>query len=352
MTTVNVALAEKSYDIKIGKDILHLAAEYTAARGSGRAVIISDENVWRLHGASLSEKLGDAAVSYSTVVVAPGEESKSFATLEHICDELVRAELGRDGLIIAFGGGVIGDLAGFAASVWMRGCDYIQIPTTLLSQIDSSVGGKTAVNLKDGKNLVGSFYQPRLVVADMELLETLPEREWRCGLAEMIKYGALFSQKLFAKLTAPLDKTELPELVKICCEMKRKLVQADERDTGRRMLLNLGHTFGHAIEKLGGFSRYNHGEGVGIGMVLAAALGEHIGFTKPGCKAEIERALRAHGLEIACEYNPADIVRAMTNDKKSRAGGMDLILLREIGCAEAEWHSLEELQALLPEVMS
>ena len=351
MTTVHVALTEKSYNIQIGSGILHLAAEYAAKRKSGKTVVISDENVWRLHGQTLEAELFKAEISYSAIVVAAGEESKSFATLEHVCSELLKAEIGRDGLIMAFGGGVIGDLAGFAASIWMRGCDYIQIPTTLLSQIDSSVGGKTAVNLAGGKNMVGTFYQPRLVVADVGLLETLPEREWRCGLSEMIKYAALFSAKLFEKLNNPLDKTELPELVKICCEMKRDLVQTDEKDTGKRMLLNFGHTFGHAIENLGGFSRYNHGEAVGIGMVLATAFGEYAGYTAPGCSGKIANALKLHGLATTCLYNATEMLDAMMHDKKSRKGGLDLILIKDIALAGTEWYSIEKLQKMMPEVI-
>jgi len=351
VTTVNVCLPDNSYDVLIGADILHCAAEFAAERTNGKTVVITDKNVWNLHGGTLSSSLDSVGVQYSVITVTPGESSKTLSVLEYVCNSLSEFGLGRNGLIVAFGGGVIGDLAGFAASIWMRGCEYIQVPTTLLSQVDSSVGGKTAVNLTGGKNLVGSFYQPQLVVSDVSLLETLPEREFRCGVAEMIKYGALYSDKLFRKFTEPFSKPELPSLIKRCCELKRDAVQTDERDTGRRVLLNFGHTFGHAVEKLGGFSEYNHGESVGIGMLLAAAVGERLSFTKSGCHELLDAALKIQGLPMSCPYSAEALNSAITLDKKSRGGGVDLVLLRNIGNADTFWVSSEQLEALLAEVI-
>ena len=380
---VRVSLEGRCYDILIGRDILQAAVAYAARYQSGGIVVLSDSNVWAKQGKMLEEKLNTAGVMYSLHLLEPGEGSKSLAVLEQVCGSFVRFGLRRNGLVVAFGGGVVGDFAGFAASVWMRGCDFIQIPTTLLSQIDSSVGGKTAVNLQSGKNLVGTFYQPRFVVADIDLLDTLPDREWRCGIAEMVKYGALFSESLFKQLTfqsanqgaalstqtanadypegehlpenddAPRklpfpEKSVLPSMIACCCRLKRDVVQEDEQDTGRRMLLNFGHTFGHAVEKLGGFSQYNHGEAVAVGMMVAAAYGEWIGFTQTGCMNRLQEALRTWQLQTDCPYDANEMLLAMEQDKKVRDGGVDLILLKNIGHAEKQWVSMKDMRIQLP----
>ena len=380
---VQVSLGERSYDILIGNGAVRAAAEYVVSRKTGGVVVVSDEIVWAAQGKVLIDVLDRAEVDYSTYLIKPGEHSKSLSVLEQICEAFAQFDLRRDGLVIAFGGGVVGDLAGFAASVWMRGCDYIQISTTLLSQIDSGVGGKTAVNLKTGKNLVGSFYQPQFVVADTGFLDTLPEREWRSGLAEMIKYGALFSEELFLKLAVPVNKPdwvdkpvytdeyipvhdvaradnpsmpttepeskqlELAEMIETCCKFKRDIVQEDELDGGKRRLLNFGHSFGHAIEQLGGFTKYNHGEAVAIGMLLAAALGEWSGFTQAGCMLKLREVLSTQQLPVDCPYKANELLPVIEKDKKFRDGGIDLVLLREIGQAEVQWYSMEELKSQL-----
>ena len=351
MKKVKVSLGDRAYDILIGPGLLEEAVHYIAEGCSGQAMVVSDETVWRLHGMTLAGALKAENIPFNTFLVPPGEGSKSLPVLAKALNTFAESGLGRDGLVIAFGGGVVGDLAGFAASVWMRGVRYLQVPTTLLAMVDSSVGGKTAVNLAAGKNLAGTFWQPAMVAADTDLLETLPKREWCSGMAEMVKYGALFSPPLFEELAAPPDAARLPELVEACCTLKSATVLADERDTGRRMLLNFGHTFGHAVEKLGSFAQYNHGEAVAIGMVLAAAAGEWTGVTAPCCKARIEMVLSAHGLPTSCPFSASDMLRSMVHDKKAHGGGVDLILLEDIGKARVVWHTEEELDALLKEVL-
>ena len=353
MKKVMVPLGDRSYDILIGPHLLTETLFNALQESYGKVIVVSDETVWQLHGTDLESSLNAARITFNTVLVPAGEKSKSLSELEKILNFFAGNGLGRDGLVIAFGGGVIGDLAGFAASIWMRGVRYIQIPTTLLAMVDSSVGGKTAVNLNAGKNLVGTFWQPSLVIADTSLLKTLPEREWRCGLSEMIKYGALFSPSLFEELASMENTDRLPELIEICCYLKSDTVQADERDNGQRMLLNYGHTFGHAVEKLGDFEQFNHGEAVAIGMMLAATVGERIGITKleSNCKSQLEKVLTAHGLPINCPFSANEMLQAMMMDKKAHDGGIELILLEDIGKASIVWKSAAELQALLIEVL-
>lgn len=351
MITVPINLPQNSYEIFIGNGLIPMAVKYIADHAYREVVVVSDEHVWKLYGNTLEKELKIAEIPFTPIVTLPGENSKCLATLEDLYQQFANAKLDRNGLVIAFGGGVTGDLAGFAAATWMRGVDYIQLPTTLLAQIDSSVGGKTAINLKAGKNLAGAFHQPRLVIADTDFLQTLPPREMQCGLAEMIKYGAIFSDDLLNALAAPPDMHKLPELIGICCRMKGRVVEADERDSGQRMLLNFGHSFGHAIEKLGDYTLHNHGEAVAMGMVLAAGFGEKSGFSKKGCRNYLEKILAGQNLDIHCPYSASQLLNAMTLDKKGRKGGMDLILLRDIGQAEIVWHPMEQIEQILLEVV-
>jgi 3-dehydroquinate synthase len=267
------------------------------------------------------------------VILEPGEHNKSLDGLERLYGAFAAMKLRRGGLVVAFGGGVTGDLSGMAAATWMRGVRYIQIPTTLLAQVDSSVGGKTAVNLKEGKNLAGVFYQPALVLIDPALLETLPEREFRCGMAEVIKYGAIRSVPLFENLAHKPDTAELAKIIAQCCRIKSEIVERDELDTGERMILNFGHSFGHAIEKAGGYQRHNHGEAVAIGMTLAAEIGEKTGLTAAGIAARIKEVLEIHGLDTDCPYEPEQLLPQMELDKKNESGKIKLVLIREIGTA-------------------
>jgi 3-dehydroquinate synthase len=333
-----VALRENAYDILIGTGLLdgfgELIRERLGALPAGReAALVTDSAVWGHYAAPMRESLVRAGLAYSAVVLEPGEGNKSLAGLGRLYDAFAQMRLARDGLVIAFGGGVIGDLAGFAAATWMRGVRLVQIPTTLLAQVDSSVGGKTAVNTDAGKNLVGVFYQPSLVLADTALLACLPARELRCGMAEVIKYGAIRSQRLFADLrdAQSEDADALRDIVGACCAIKADIVERDERDTGERMLLNFGHSFGHAIEKLGGFHRYKHGEAVAMGMATAAEIGEDLGLTAPGSAAALRTVLSAHGLETRCPYALSELLPLMALDKKNSGGAVRLVLLRTIG---------------------
>ncbi|MEM9988882.1 MAG: 3-dehydroquinate synthase, partial [Pseudomonadota bacterium] len=273
MATVDVALGDRSYPIHIGANALNMCKDaIQTILGKGQCAIVADSTVWHLHGEKLQNVLGPLPV----IEVASGEASKSFAEYARVSEALLNAGVGRDGTIIAFGGGVVGDLAGFCAATLRRGCQFIQIPTTILAQVDSSVGGKTAINTKAGKNLVGAFHQPRLVVIDTALVRTLPLREVKAGYAEILKYGLLGDADFFYWLedhgSAVIDQQDqaLLNAIKVSCEAKAATVAADERETGARALLNLGHTFGHALEAASGYSGdLLHGEAVAAGMAMA-----------------------------------------------------------------------------------
>lgn len=336
MTELNVGLGERSYEIKIGSGLLTRAGELIAQKlGRRRAVLLTDSNVWNIWGDVLSKSLENSGIDYFTAQIPPGESSKSLKELERILESMAENGLTRSGLLIAFGGGVVGDLGGFAASVYMRGIDYVQIPTTLLSQVDSSVGGKTAVNLRHGKNLAGCFWQPRLVITDTDTLNTLPEREFAGGMAEIIKYGVIRSKELFNKIRKNPSRESImplmPEIICSCCDIKRRIVECDELDTGERMILNLGHTFGHAIEKIGNFEQYIHGEAVAIGMVMAAKYSEKLGFSPKGLWREIGSLCSAFALPAFEEIAPDKIAPLVTLDKKAGDGAIKLVLIRGIG---------------------
>jgi 3-dehydroquinate synthase len=345
-TTVNVALGERAYDIVIGRhQIATLGTRAAALKPGAKAAIVTDDNVARLHLEAAESALAAGGLTTSRIVVTPGEATKSFAGFEEVCEALIAARIERDDLVIALGGGVIGDLAGFAAATVRRGLDYVQVPTTLLAQVDSSVGGKTAIDSRYGKNLVGAFHQPILVVADTSVLDTLVPREFRSGYAEVVKYGLLGDASFFAWLDANMKEVfaggAARELaIATSCRMKAAIVARDERETGDRALLNLGHTFGHAFEAAAGFSgRLLHGEAVALGMVLAAELSVRLGVLSPDAIGRITRHLAGAGLPVA----PADVeggvpeadqlMELMSQDKKVRRGKLTFILLRDIGTA-------------------
>lgn len=327
---------------QLGEGADALAAE----KSIGRVMVVSDENVWTLYGATALSALREGHYEAEALVLPPGEGTKSLEALGEVYAAFARHGLRRDGLAIALGGGVIGDLCGFAAATYMRGIRCLQAPTTLLAQVDSSVGGKTAINLPQGKNLAGAFHQPAAVLIDPDTLKTLPPREMRSGRAEVIKYGAIRSESFFQRL---YEAPDAEEIILACCKYKAELVEADELDQGERIILNFGHTFGHAIEHLGGFARFNHGEAVAMGMVIAAEIGEKKGITAPGC-AERLRALLAHyGLETECPYTPAQLLPSLRGDKKGEGEGLHMVFLRRIGKACAAWVSFAELEELLAE---
>lgn len=352
MKSLIVNLREKSYPIHIGGNLIREAGGLIRrVSREDKIAIISDCQIWELHGGKLEAALVQAGFEPVLILIPPGEASKSLESYETICEKLAKAELKRPHMLIAFGGGVVGDLAGFAAATYMRGISYIQIPTTLLAQVDSSVGGKTGLNLRQGKNLIGAFWQPKMVIADTRLLTTLSERDFASGMAEVIKYAAIASSELFARLQALGNRgqaqAEMEEIILRCCEIKSSIVARDERDTGERMLLNFGHTFGHALEKRGDYSAYTHGEGVAIGMVIAAALGEHLGITAPGCARQLEALLNSYGLPVKSHYPLEELIGILELDKKGLPGRLRLILLKELGEALIHEMNSADLSPLL-----
>jgi 3-dehydroquinate synthase len=341
---VNVALGERSYDIFIGRGLLAtLGAKIAALRPGAKVAIVSDETVARHHLAAAEASLAAAGIAATAVTVPPGESSKSFAVLEKVCEALIAARIERADLVVALGGGVIGDLAGFAAAVVRRGLDYVQVPTTLLSQVDSSVGGKTAIDSRQGKNLVGAFHQPVLVVADTALLDTLSPREFRAGYAEVAKYGLLGDAAFFAWLEANCREVfgggpAREHAIAVSCRMKAAIVARDERETGERALLNLGHTFGHAFEAGAGFSdRLLHGEAISLGMVMAFGFSARRGLIPAAEADRVERHLAAVGLPTRVAAVPGgvpDVDRLMeliAQDKKVKRGKLTFILVRAVG---------------------
>lgn len=344
MQTVHVDLGERSYDIHIGEQLLEKAGELIApVLPQPRVVVITDSNVAPLHLPALVSSLAKAGITHSCITVPAGEGSKSFAMLERLLDQLLAEQPERKTTLIALGGGVIGDLAGFAASILLRGVPFIQIPTTLLAQVDSSVGGKTGINTRHGKNLVGSFYQPLMVLADVGTLDTLPARQRLAGYAEVVKYGLINDPEFFAWLeqqgadVLAGDVAAITHAVKTSCEHKADIVRQDEREGGKRALLNLGHTFGHALEAETGFGdELLHGEAVAIGMVLAFQLSAAKGL----CPQEDVKRLIAHchatGLPwrmraIRDTWNIDALIGHFAKDKKVDEGKLTFILAKGIG---------------------
>ena len=343
--TVHVDLGERAYDVLIGPGLLDEAgARLRPLVRRDRVAVVSDQTVWGLHGARLTRALEAAGLAVHPVVLPPGEQTKSFAGLEALCDALLALELDRGDLIVAFGGGVIGDLAGFAAAIYKRGADFVQIPTTLLAQVDSSVGGKTAIDTPRGKNLVGAFHQPRLVLADLDVLSTLPDREMRAGYAEVLKYGLLGDAAFFAWLEAhgravlAREPGALARAVERSVEMKAEIVVADEREAGRRALLNLGHTFAHALEAETGYGEaLLHGEAVGLGSAMAFRYSAAAGLCDVQDAARAVEAVAAAGLPARLSdlgdrrFAADDLLRHMAQDKKAEGGRLTFILARRAG---------------------
>jgi 3-dehydroquinate synthase len=344
---VNVALGERAYDIVIGRGLISsLGARIAALRQGAKAAIVVDEAVGRLHLAAAEAALAAAGIPAVQVGVPQGEGSKSFKVFERVCEELIAARIERGDLVVALGGGVVGDLAGFAAAVVRRGLDYVQVPTSLLAQVDSSVGGKTAINSARGKNLVGAFHQPILVVADTALLDTLSTREFAAGYAEVAKYGLLGDAGFFAWLDANAKDvfagsgTAREHAIATCCRMKAEIVARDERETGDRALLNLGHTFGHAFEAAAGFSqRLLHGEAVALGTALAFEFSTRMQLMSGNDAARVAQHLAAVGLPTEIRHLQGEVPNAdrlmdlIAQDKKVRRGKLTFILVRGIGKA-------------------
>jgi 3-dehydroquinate synthase len=348
--TVDVALGARAYDIVIGRDLLpSLGRRVAALRPGARAAIVTDRNVARHWLAKTEASLAEAGIASSHIIVEEGEGSKSYAGLAQVSEALIGAKIERNDLVVALGGGVVGDLAGFAAAILRRGVDFVQVPTSLLAQVDSSVGGKTGINSPQGKNLLGAFHQPVLVVADTAVLDTLTPRQFRAGYAEVAKYGVLGDEAFFSWLEA--NQADIfaggaarEHAIATSCRAKAAIVSRDERETGERALLNLGHTFGHALEAATGFSeRLFHGEAVSVGMVLAAELSVRLGMIGEADAARVRRHLAEVGLPTRLQdiagfaqegLADADALMAlMAQDKKVKRGRLTFILLAAVGRA-------------------
>jgi 3-dehydroquinate synthase len=350
LITVDVALGDRAYDIVIGRDVLvSLGKRIAALRPGARTAIVTDRTVATHWLARTEASLAEAGIATSHVIVEEGEGSKSYAVLERVSEALISAKIERNDLVVALGGGVVGDLAGFAAAVLRRGVDFVQVPTSLLAQVDSSVGGKTGINSPQGKNLIGAFHQPVLVVADTAVLDTLSPRQFRAGYAEVAKYGLLGDQAFFTWLEKNhadifSGATAREHAIATSCRAKAAIVARDERENGERALLNLGHTFGHALEAATGFSdRLFHGEGVSVGMVLAAELSAKLGMIGDDDVTRIKHHLTDVGLPTALQdiagfsqegLADADaLMTLMAQDKKVKRGRLTFILLQAIGRA-------------------
>ncbi|MBP6507285.1 MAG: 3-dehydroquinate synthase [Opitutaceae bacterium] len=337
--SLTVNLSERSYTILLGASLIteiHAAVGELRAAGR-RVVVLTDKTVAEQQSGALAAMFGDAP----QCVLTAGETSKSIASFGTVLEFLAAQQLDRGGVLFTVGGGVIGDLGGFAAAAYLRGIEFYQVPTTLLAMVDSSVGGKTGINLIAGKNLAGAFYQPRGVFIATDMLGTLPAREFAAGMAEVIKYGLLGDAALFAQLEQTpltLHSRELAEVIRSCCAIKARIVEADERELaqdGGRALLNLGHTFGHAIEQVAGYGHYLHGEAIAIGLAAAARLSEKLGFIAAGEVSRIEGVLAAHALPVRL-HQPLSLpalMAAMARDKKVRAGLPRFVVLKKIGAA-------------------
>lgn len=342
-TSLRVNLGDRSYDLFFGAGILpSLRSALDAQRAQGRRVaVVTDENLARDQASALDALAGPAGASgvIPRLVLPAGEGTKRLAELGRVLDFLAEHRLDRSSSLVAVGGGVIGDLAGFAAASYLRGIPFVQVPTTLLAMVDSSVGGKTGINLAAGKNLVGAFHQPSAVYIDTALLATLPPREFAAGMAEIVKYGLLGDAELFARLErAPLTlaSDDLAAVVRRCCAIKARIVEADERETakeGGRALLNLGHTFGHAIEQVTGYGTYLHGEAVAVGLCAAARLSQKLGYIGAAEVARVDAVVAAHALPVRLRepLRWEALCAAMTRDKKVRDGGLRFVVLKSLG---------------------
>ena len=341
MRIVPVSLGSRSYQIKVGGGLLpRLGAECAALKLGQRCAVITDSNVVKKFAKAALKSLSASGFDPVLITVPAGEKSKNIATVEKCYDQLAKHRLERKSFIVALGGGVVGDLAGFVAATYLRGIPFVQVPTTLLAQVDSSVGGKTGVNLKAGKNLVGAFYQPRLVLCDLDTLKTLPRREFVSGLAEVFKYGIIHDPVLFAQLERNLpkllrrDQKTLRDVIARCCEIKADVVGQDETEDGLRAILNFGHTIGHAIENSSGYGNFLHGEAISIGQVVAAKLSQKILGLPSSEVGRIEKLFIRVGLPVRIKLNPGTrkkLFAAMKLDKKASGGEVKFVLAQKVG---------------------
>jgi 3-dehydroquinate synthase len=339
MEKINVQLSERSYPILIGSDILTRLGEELKLLGLGsRIAVITNSVVRPLYGGLVEKTLQESGFQVKLIEVPDGEVYKSLATAEGLYDELVDFAMDRTSTVMALGGGVIGDLAGFVAATYMRGVCFVNIPTTLLAHVDSAVGGKTGVDHPRGKNLIGAFHQPSLVLCDLSLLKTLPEKELLAGMAEVVKYGVILDPDFFSFVESHVpqilkqDSRTMTEVVRSSCAAKASVVEDDEREAGRRAILNFGHTLGHAIESLTGYTRYIHGEAVSMGMTAAARISHAMGLCDKEVVSRLEKLLKRIGLPTDLpEINPEEVIRILAHDKKVRDGKVRFVLPQRIG---------------------
>lgn len=336
MPNITVELGEHAYKIEIARGLLsRLGSKLKEVSSADKVAIITDTHVAPLYSKIAVEQVEAAGFKPVLVIIEAGEEHKNLATLSAVYDQLAAAGLTRKDLIVTLGGGVVGDLGGFAAASFLRGIAFVQVPTTILSQIDSSVGGKVAVDLPSGKNLVGSFYQPKAVLIDPNLLASLPTRYLHDGLAEVIKTAAFGDEKFFALLESCQQDGDImghiEEIIATCCTIKAKVVGEDELDLGARMVLNFGHTIGHAVEQSFGYEKYTHGEGVAIGMVRITGQTEQMGLTAAGTTERLSKLLARFGLPTTIKLNTNDIIEVIKRDKKKRGDSITLVVVPEIG---------------------
>jgi len=329
-----VVKASTEYAILIGRGILaNLGTEVKKRIQPCKAAVITDTNVEKLYAEQAEKSLRDAGFTTCRFAYPAGESSKHIGTFSDILEFLAEEEVTRQDIIVALGGGVCGDMAGFAAAVYQRGIRFVQVPTTFLAAVDSSVGGKTAIDLKAGKNMAGAFYQPHLVLCDVDTLDTLPEEVFADGIAETLKYGVIGDEELFAKTAAGDFGEDLEEIIETCVKMKRDIVMEDEFDTGVRQLLNLGHTLGHAIEKRSDFT-ISHGHAVAVGMHLIAKVAEEKGMAEAGLSEKIREALEKNHLPVSIDYSAEEIAEGVLKDKKRRGGEISFVFPAKIGHCE------------------
>ncbi len=333
MSVVNVT-ASRNYDVTVCDGILDKCGSFCRPLVKGKnAIIVSDDNVYPIYGKRVTKSLESEGFTVSEFVVPHGERSKSMSCYINLLEFLFESGITRSDLLVALGGGVVGDLTGFAAATYQRGVQFVQIPTTLLAMVDSSVGGKTAVNLESGKNQVGSFYQPSAVICDPKTLSTLPEEEYLCGCAEVIKYAVLFSEEFFTQLDETPAKNQLENVITTCVTMKRDIVKADEFDTGERMLLNLGHTVGHAVEGLSGFTTL-HGQAVAIGLATISRSAVKYGYLSEANCERIIGLLEKYGLPTETEFTADEMYTLALSDKKATSDTITIVVPRKIGHCE------------------
>lgn len=337
--------ATKPYDVIIGKD-LDMGGLLKKVVSPCRTVLVSDSNVAPLYSLKVAKALENSGFDVCTKKIPAGEESKNMDNLKELLEYMADCGLTRTDCVIALGGGVVGDLTGFAAGCYLRGIKYVQMPTTLLAAVDSSVGGKTAIDLMAGKNLAGLFYQPEVVLCDVGFLETLPDDVFACGLAEAIKTGVLSGHELFDRFTGADVKENIAEIISLCVRYKGDMVQRDEFETGERKLLNLGHTIGHAVEKLSGYA-VAHGQAVAIGTAMMARAAEKMGDAQPGMVQTIEKVLAANGLPTDCEYSAKELAQAALNDKKRSGNEITIVIPASIGGCTMKKIPVSELESYI-----